>query len=68
MRDKDVLTTIGLGVILLVVLWVIVGPLLVIWALNTLFVSLAIPYTFGTWLAVVILGIAVRSKVSVKKD
>ncbi len=31
------------------------GPLLTIWALNTLFPVLAIPYTFWTWLATVVL-------------
>ena len=31
---------------------IIGGPLVTIWALNTLFPVLAIPYTFWTWLAV----------------
>jgi hypothetical protein len=30
---------------------VVVGPLLVISSLNTLFPALSIPYTFGTWFA-----------------
>lgn len=38
-----------------VVLTVIVGPLLTIWALNTIFPSLSIPFTFWTWLAVAVL-------------
>jgi hypothetical protein len=35
---------------------VIVGPLLSIWALNTLFPVLAIPTTFDTWLAMLLIG------------
>jgi len=34
---------------------VLVAPMLTIWALNTLFPSLAIPITFETWSAVVLL-------------
>ena len=39
----------------LVVLAVVFGPLLSIWALNALFPLLAIPYTWETWLAVILL-------------
>ena len=53
-------------VIALVVLLVIFGPLATIWALNTLFPALAIPYSFLTWLAVIVLGSALRANVSVK--
>ena len=35
---------------------VITGPLLSIWALNTLFPVLVIPYTFDTWLAMLLIG------------
>jgi len=31
-------------------------PLAIIWALNTLFPALAIPYNFWTWLATLVLG------------
>jgi hypothetical protein len=41
--------------IILVVVGVIVGPLLTIWALNTIFPSLTIPFTFWTWLAAAVL-------------
>ena len=34
----------------------LVGPLLTIWSLNTLFPALVIPYSLETWAAVVILG------------
>ena len=47
---------------------VFLGPLALIWALNTLFPSLAIPYTFWTWLAAMILGGAVCGSSSTKKD
>jgi hypothetical protein len=42
---------------------VIFGPLLTIWALDTLFPVLNIPYTLDTWFATAILtaGWAVRS-------
>lgn len=33
---------------------IIFGPLALIWALNTLFPALLIPYTFETWLAAVV--------------
>jgi hypothetical protein len=42
--------------LVLIVAIIIVGPLLSIWALNTLFPVLAIPYTFETWLAVMLVG------------
>jgi len=42
--------------LVLIVAIIIVGPLLSIWALNTLFPVLAIPYTMETWLAVMLVG------------
>lgn len=41
--------------LLLLVVLIIAGPLMVIWALNTLFPVLAIDYTIWTWLATLIL-------------
>lgn len=58
----------GLFLIVLIVLLIIVGPLATIWALNTLFPALAIPYDFFTWLAVIVLGSALRANVNVKGD
>jgi len=55
-----------LGIVLVVAL-VIAGPLISIWALNTLFPVLAIPYTFETWAAVIIVGALTRANVTVKK-
>lgn len=40
--------------ILLITATVVLGPLVSIWALNTLFPALAIPYSFDTWAAAVI--------------
>jgi hypothetical protein len=61
------LVTIVLMIMLLIVL-IAIGPIVVIWALNTLFPILAIQFTFYTWLAVVILGAFLRANVSIKKD
>jgi hypothetical protein len=53
---------IGLAIFLIVV-----APLAIIWSLNTLFPVLAIPYTFWTWLATVVLASTVtKSGVKVK--
>lgn len=46
---------------------IVIGPVLTIWALNTLFPVVAIPYTIETWFAVVVLGAFIKSKVTVKK-
>jgi len=58
----------GVVVVLATIALLIVGPLLVIWALNQLFPVLALPYTIWNWLAVVILGTFVRAKVSIRKN
>jgi hypothetical protein len=42
-------------VVILIAL-VILGPIAVIWSLNTLFPALAIPLSFDTWCAVVVLS------------
>ena len=57
-----------LGIIILVVALIIAGPFLIIWALNTLFRVLAIPYTLWTWLAALVLGATVGPTVRVKKN
>ncbi len=56
-----------LAVAVLVIVLLAAGPLLVIWALNTLFPVLAIPYTVWTWLAVLILGVFISPNVKVTK-
>ena len=57
------LTKILLLVALAIVL-AIVGPFVSIWALNTLFPVLTIPYTFSTWLAMLALNSAAFYKSS----
>lgn len=56
------------GLVLLVVFLIVIGPILVIWALNTLFPALVIPYSLATWFAVVILGAFLHPNVTVKKS
>jgi len=41
---------------LILVILVVIGPLLTIWSLNTLFPVLAIPYSIETWLATVVIA------------
>ena len=54
-------------VLILVIAVVLLGPLLTIWSLNTLFPVLAIPYSIETWLATaVIAGIIRGDGVSLK--
>ena len=57
----------GIIIMLLFAAAVIIGgPLASIWALNTLFPSVAIPYTFDTWLAAFIIPAAFKTNVTVK--
>jgi len=53
--------------LVLLVIVIVAGPLLSIWSLNTLFPVLAIPYTFETWLAVMLVGGIFRGSF-VRKD
>jgi len=49
--------------ILLIVAAIVFFPMAIIWSLNTLFPSLAIPYTWQTWLAfTIIYGIILSFK------
>ena len=52
--------------LVLVVIVLIVGPLASIWALNTLFPVLAIPYTLETWAAMLLVGGMFRSSFGTK--
>ena len=52
--------------LVLIVIIVIVGPLASIWALNTLFPVLAIPYTLETWAAMLLVGGMFRSSFGTK--
>ena len=53
-------------IVALIIALIIIGPLLTIWALNTLFPILAIPYTIQTWFAVVLIGMFIRAQVYLK--
>ena len=46
--------------VVIVVLIIVFGPIATIWALNTLFPALGIPYTFETWCAAVVLGSVIQ--------
>ncbi len=54
--------------IMFVLFLLIIGPIITIWAWNTLFPMVAVPYTIETWLAVIIMGAFFRANVSIKKD
>ena len=54
-RFKSDSWIVALLFISLIIFAIAVGPVLVIWSLNTLFPALAIPFTFYTWLATAIL-------------
>ena len=51
---------------LIVLLAAIFGPFITIWALNTLFPVLAIPYTIETYFAVIALSIFFHANISSK--
>ena len=44
------------GLIVFAVILAIAGPLITIWALDTMFPALNIPMNFQTWLASLVLG------------
>jgi len=56
-----------IGIVVLIVALILAGPLAVIWALNTLFPVLAIPYTIWTWLAALVLGATVSPTVKIRR-
>jgi hypothetical protein len=66
LKENAMLAAGGLVAIMLVVAIFTLGPLFVVWALNTLFPILEIPYTFSTWCAVIVLAWFLRVKISVK--
>jgi hypothetical protein len=51
------------GLVLLAVLLIVIGPLITIWSLNTLF-GLTIAYTIWTWLATAWLSVVTFGNVS----
>jgi hypothetical protein len=53
--------------LVIIVFLIAIGPIATIWAINKLFPVVAIPYTFETWVAVVIVGALFKTKVTVDK-
>ena len=64
-RDIKVGLSTMVFLLTLLIAVVIIGPLLVLWSLNTLF-TLGIPYDIYTWSAVAILVIAINSGIRSK--
>jgi len=63
---KEFLAFIAIGV--LIILLIVFGPFLTIWAINTLF-GLVIPYTLKTWAASLILtGTFGKATINYKKQ
>lgn len=61
--DKSTKFKVGIGAFaLLLAVIVLLGPLAVIWALNTLFQT-GIEYTFWTWLAVLVLSVFLQTRI-----
>jgi hypothetical protein len=58
--------TTALVILILLIVAVVAGPLATIWALNTLFPVLAIPYTIETWLAVIVVGGIFKANITAK--
>jgi hypothetical protein len=54
-------------VVALVIALVILGPLVTIWSVNTLFPVANIPYTIETWCAAIILAGVFKTTIT-KKD
>ena len=54
-------------ILTLAVLLIVFSPLLTIWAVNTIFPALAIPYSIETWFATVVIGTFLKTKVSISR-
>ena len=52
--------------ILVLIFLTLFGPFITIWALNTLFPALAIPYTIETYFAVIALSVFFHANISSK--
>lgn len=60
-------TILAIGLLVLAFAAVFGMPIALIWALNTLFPVLAIPYALETWLAAFIIPAAFKTELSFKK-
>ena len=54
-------------ILLLALVLIIIGPLAIIWALNTLFPALAIAYSIETWFAVCIVSGLFKTQLTFKQ-
>lgn len=61
-------TILGMIIVLLALALVVLWPFALVWSLNTLFPSLAIPYDFWTWLAALTVIVMIQARVQVKRD
>ena len=57
-KSPVVMALIGLAAIV----FIFISPFFVLWAMNTLFPALAIPYTFETWCSIVLIGVFLRGE------
>ena len=57
-----------IGIVAFLFMVLVLGPYLSIWALNTLFPILNIPYNFETWFAMVVLTSIVHSAPSTNSN
>lgn len=65
-QTKDIIT---ISIVLVIaILAIIFVPLATIWSLNTLFPILSIPYTFYSWLAVIVMNLTWMYKPTFRKD
>ena len=48
----------GVLFVIFVILMIVFWPFAIIWAINTLAPAMSIPYSFWTWLAVVVLNLS----------
>jgi hypothetical protein len=44
------------------IVFILISPFFVLWSLNILFPALAIPYTFETWCATILIGVFLRGE------
>jgi len=65
-QTKDIITIVS--ILIFAILSIIFVPLATIWSLNTLFPILSIPYSFYSWLAVVVMNLTWMYKPNLKKD
>lgn len=55
-----------IGIVIAIFVLAVLWPLVIVWALNTLF-GLGIAYTFWNWLAALVLLTAIKARVTTEK-